>query len=403
MAEKVTFDTARHVIKFKPGVISVDFQKDIYSAGKQDWIDEPDLHKFIFPIVSIGGNIVTGGKRIEPTFFLRNGWQMEPDSANHTCTIYGNIFHLENLPLVIFPAGNYAIALNLSTTISPDTGNTVVVQRASEDMVYGGAVTIKADSVYTGTEYPIGTRSYPLNNIVDAMTIVAARGFNKLQFIGDFTLDASADVRNMILVGQDPTHTTITIEDAANVQNCIFEDAYVCGVLDGGNIIRCCKVDTISYVNGCIQECVLADGVITLGGGLEASILNCHAGVAGPNLPTIDMGGSGQTLDLRNYNGAIKIINKTGVELISIDMNSGYLIIDSTVTAGDIYVRGICKIVDNSQGANVIHQAVVNVDEIADAVWDDPVAEHTGTGSVGKLLQDTERKVDDNQALIISR
>ena len=41
--------------------------------------------------------------------------------------------------------------------------------------------------------------------------------------------------------------------------------------------------------------------------------------------------------------------------------------------------------------------------QIATAVWDENVAAHTATDSTGELIKRIENKVDDNQALIISR
>jgi hypothetical protein len=44
----------------------------------------------------------------------------------------------------------------------------------------------------------------------------------------------------------------------------------------------------------------------------------------------------------------------------------------------------------------------VTASAVADAVWDEAVSGHVAAGSASKLIQDTEKKVDDNQALIIS-
>lgn len=46
--------------------------------------------------------------------------------------------------------------------------------------------------------------------------------------------------------------------------------------------------------------------------------------------------------------------------------------------------------------------AVPTAGENADAIWDEAVSSHVVAGSASKLIQDTEKKVDDNQALIIS-
>ena len=85
------------------------------------------------------------------------------------------------------------------------------------------------------------------------------------------------------------------------------------------------------------------------------------------------MGGSGQSFGLRNYNGGIKLINRTGTDGISLDLNSGQVVVDETCVAGDIHLRGVFKLTDNSgENCNVytVGKALTVQDEIPKAVWD---------------------------------
>ncbi len=83
------------------------------------------------------------------------------------------------------------------------------------------------------------------------------------------------------------------------------------------------------------------------------------------DVPTIDMGGSGSSLAVRNYNGDLLIKNKTGAEAINIDLNSGHIVLDETVVAGNIKIRGTGKLTDNSVGAVVDSVDLVNPLNIA--------------------------------------
>jgi hypothetical protein len=49
----------------------------------------------------------------------------------------------------------------------------------------------------------------------------------------------------------------------------------------------------------------------------------------------------------------VRLLNKTGSAPVSIDLNSGQVVLESTVTAGEVVIRGIGKLTDNSQGATV--------------------------------------------------
>jgi hypothetical protein len=98
------------------------------------------------------------------------------------------------------------------------------------------------------------------------------------------------------------------------------------------------------------------------------------------------MGGSGQALALRNYNGGIKLTNKTGPEAVSIDLNSGQIILENTVTNGEIVCRGIGKLTDNSNGATVYSDDLLRSGVISRAVWDESIADHKVAGSFGDEL-----------------
>jgi hypothetical protein len=109
--------------------------------------------------------------------------------------------------------------------------------------------------------------------------------------------------------------------------------------------------------------------------------------VPGTNTPIIDMGDVGQSLSLRNYNGGIKLVNKNCPCPVSIDLNSGHVQLDSTVTSGEIVIRGIGKLTDNSgPNANVIIQDLVNPRTVADQVWDESLADHSLAGTTGEAV-----------------
>jgi len=101
-------------------------------------------------------------------------------------------------------------------------------------------------------------------------------------------------------------------------------------------------------VNGGIE------GIITLEGIERFEFIDCHSRVGGDNVPTLDcMDLNNLDLQIRGYDGGVRLTNiSTSGAVASIDLNSGHVILDSTVTMGDIVVRGSGYITDNS-GPNV--------------------------------------------------
>ena len=383
MANKVVFYPLTKTIKINSGITAIDFKVDIYSDGKEDWLDTA-YNKYIFPVRAIGGNPVTGGKVIEPTFFLRNGWQIEPASEDHEVTISGNIFHDDGISIVKVPSG-YSIVVNLSTTISPDKINADIVQQASESNLYGNEVTVDINSPYSGTYVPIGTLSFPVNNISDAVVIANARGFKKLKILHSMDIDSGTNIQGFTLEGASPVLVTITMLDSSYCPDITIENCNVTGILDGNNYIINCLVGDLEYVNGQIKDSGLY-GTIYLDGGVNAVIEGCYL-IDQTSPPTIDMGGSGQSLAMPNYTGSIFFSNlNSPTNRIGVGLNSGKVILNSSITAGLITISGIGLLIDNSTGATIDETSLVSKVAISEAVWDEPLSEHIFTGTTGRTL-----------------
>jgi hypothetical protein len=223
-----------------------------------------------------------------------------------------------------------------------------------------------------------------VNNLADAVAIAGDKGFSTLEILASITLNGGTNLDGFTIHGHSITDDTVTIEAAASVVDCIIQNCTVTGVLDGGATIEGCVVLNLTYLNGLIHNSML-QGTIQLGGSKMARILDCHSDVPGVTTPTIDCGGSGQALNVRNYNGGIKLTNKTGSESVSIDMNSGQIILDPTVTGGTIVCRGVGKLTDNSIGATIINE-LLYTPYIVDAIWEENLASHSSEGSVADSL-----------------
>jgi hypothetical protein len=140
--------------------------------------------------------------------------------------------------------------------------------------------------------------------------------------------------------------TEIDIDSNADVENCAYYDARIVGTLDGNSRLEDCEIGTLNYLKGFVEKCVLTDGTITLGGAEDLQFLDCWQGEGAT--PEIDCGGSGQSLSMRNYNGKAKIVNKSGTDKVSIDLNSGEIVLANTVTGGSVVCRGVGSLVDEN-------------------------------------------------------
>jgi len=100
---------------------------DLYSDAKEDWKNDPDLNKFRFPIIAVGGQSIGGGQVVSPYYILLYGWKVRPQEANHTLTVTGNLITDDASVPFISTVGNYnariltVVTSNSLTTVALET------------------------------------------------------------------------------------------------------------------------------------------------------------------------------------------------------------------------------------------------------------------------------------------
>ena len=282
-----------------------------------------------------------------------------------------------NLIDVLIPTGVSVVPNNSAGLVAVQTGTGLSAEQDQrlidietheryESFHHG--VTLDPTSGIYGTDYPNGNRANPVDNLPDAVAICAAYGFTRLYLIGTVILDTGSDLTGFTLLGESLVTTHVTVASAALVSGCVIKNCNVQGTLDGDTLLEQCIIGTLNYVEGSMISCALGPGIITLGGTTQANIFDCWSNVAGTATPIIDCGGSGRDLGIRNYNGGITLRNKAGAsDNISIDMNSGRVVLENSCTAGDIVIRGTGTLTDNSNGANVIVDNFIQAGGLSDA------------------------------------
>jgi len=229
---------------------------------------------------------------------------------------------------------------------------------------FNGGVTVDIGNItglaVAGTAFPAGTRRQPSANFADALTIAATNGLFRLYILGDATLDTPDDFSNFEIIGENENKSSFTLNTGAVLTGAEISNATITGTLDGETHVSHCVINNITFINGQIEQCLLI-GTTTLGGTGVAHFLDCASGVPGASTPIINMGGSGVDLALRNYSGGIQIDNCTAAQDTSIDLNSGQIILDSTVTNGNFVLRGVGKLTDNSTGTTITNELISGI------------------------------------------
>ena len=202
----------------------------------------------------------------------------------------------------------------------------------------------------SGTTWPIGTTTKPSNNVTHALAIGVANGIFKILVKDDATVLSTNSLNGFTVEGAGNDTSLITIQAGATTQFSTFTNTTLTGTLDGRVVIRDSVVDNLIGVQGVLHQTVIEDGGIQLAPTTIGStyILDSF----GSDGAIIDYNSvTAHDVDIRNFNGGLTVANKTDASDLSIDFNSGELILDNTTTTGNITVRGIYNLENNSTGS----------------------------------------------------
>lgn len=111
----ITFDQANLVINVTSPTTEIDVQLDLYSAWKEWVIANNACCPPAF--TAIGGQQITATQYVGITYFLENGWRIEPWAGTYLLSINGNIYTREAGENPIVPVGGVTVSLNRSNLV----------------------------------------------------------------------------------------------------------------------------------------------------------------------------------------------------------------------------------------------------------------------------------------------
>ena len=98
--QKVVWDGEAKIIYVNEGVTEINVSVDLYSAWKE-WIlnaqDETDPAAWEKAFTAVGGDPITDTQDLGVTYFLENGWRIQPFASgkSYTLTVSGNLYTRE--------------------------------------------------------------------------------------------------------------------------------------------------------------------------------------------------------------------------------------------------------------------------------------------------------------------
>jgi hypothetical protein len=110
--QKVTFDGVNKLILVNEGETTIDIQTDVY-GGWKEWSLQRDNIKYEKAFTSLGGDPITDSTFVGDTYFLENGWRIQPWSSfnGYILDVVGNIYTREAGQNPVNPTPNVSVLL----------------------------------------------------------------------------------------------------------------------------------------------------------------------------------------------------------------------------------------------------------------------------------------------------
>jgi hypothetical protein len=263
--------------------------------------------------------------------------------------------------------------------ISGSTGD--YAQRAA----YNDIVYFDSNVGTTGTRFPQGTKSFPINNEADLRTVADKYNFTAYAVRGLLTLTQSH--AQFTFMGRGDGDTVDV--NGKTVSSARFSGLTVSGTFQGGGnyVIDRGVLDDVRNFRGFAIETGLKN-TIQLGSG-PTSFHQCYSKAPGQfETPALDIDGqSGVTFNVRAYSGGLTVLSMSNANNRgTTEFIAGQLVIDSSNSDGELAIRGTTQVTNNGTGIATSSIAHLSRRTITDSVWNEPNDAHFISGSTGDSL-----------------
>jgi hypothetical protein len=243
-----------------------------------------------------------------------------------------------------------------------------------------------------------GTADNPVDSYANAISLNSSLNLRRFTFSPG---DVATLTQNMSAIEFLGTNYIVNLN--SQVPPTVITGAEVTGASTSTvtHYMRECRVGTISTPvtlnSGAVFDlCGLVNIALKdqAGAALDVEFLDCHGNTQESMFPggTVDFGvsaGTNHEVSFQRWGGPVTLKNLKDGDTVYFHGN-GTAIFDPSCTGGSFRVAGMINIVDNAGGAvSVLEDGRITISRIADAVWDEPAADHVSALSTGLALFDT--------------
>lgn len=148
-----SFDGGSKVISLTTGTVEVSI-RDLWSRWV-DWLLTSDNSKYLVAMEQVGGNDidVSAGTYIPIYVFLKNGWKLKPQEANHTLVVNDGVLIVDGGgDPFINTVGTYTIRINYSQPVQAITVSTGGGSGLTLGQIEGSTIIAKEATVLSSAQ-----------------------------------------------------------------------------------------------------------------------------------------------------------------------------------------------------------------------------------------------------------
>jgi len=322
----------------------------------RDWEDDLDNMEWPKLVDGAGKEDLGGGTAVGITLSLRDcklKFADRPGPDWVVCNVGGGNLVATSGDLVTYvnPIEPSSYVTVTKTSSSSATLSTVEL----ESLYYRGAVNIDNLIGETGTVFPLGTESNPVNNIADARVIADYYGFKTYNLKGMYVLDQ--DYNHWNFYGKNSILEDIIVVAGQNIQGASFDELIVTNYISGGNVqAQKCFFSNVTGFDGIIYEGALSGCTTVASGG---TIMAKGTSIMG-NPGCINLAATGAGV-VANFEGDVEIMYATADNEINMSMSYGDVIISPTCSGATFEVGGFGEVYNYGTGCTVINTTLTDV------------------------------------------
>jgi hypothetical protein len=397
-----TFNGVNRIITLASGIPPAsgtnftDAEAEMYSEWKR-WAKLSDNAKFAPAFRTVGGDPLGAGVDAGAYFFLQNqaravaegGWIIKAPEQDGDFEVVGNVFGEDStFPLFSGTGGTFTTQIRLTTSSLTQQVNVqeilaILDQSEVSNATFAGTVTIDTVNGKAGTDFPLGNTTNPVNNLADARVIADRLNLRSYTLESSLVLDSEHLDWRFVSGGFD--HSLTLVSGVAATRG-VFEFLIVNGDAGGNRInIQNSLIGNLERFTGNATDCAIG-GPVTISPGIVVMGF-CISSVAGFDPVDFTVLSPSTELNMRQYSGGFSLEGMQSADSkASIDLVSGDIILGATNTQGEIVVRGVGTLIDNTQPAvSVESTALMSTATTATAVWSESAAT-TVSGSFGEFV-----------------